>query len=201
MSSRARRSSVLHGVGQVALLPPAAFAVHQLRFMLAFGGDAGAELARTGHPYMHSVAPWIVLSLALGAGCFLRALGRALVGHTSLSRYTFSLTGLWVVCSVVLVAIYATQELLEGLLAVGHASGLVGVFGYGGWWAVPAALCVGLVLAAWLHGARWVLEEVARRRRPHARGTRPQTRPRLIGAVAHWRLGLAAGWSGRGPPA
>ena len=46
----------------------------------------------------------------------------------------------------------------------GHPAGLVGIFGYGGWWAVPAALGVGLVLAAAFQGARWVLRETARRR-------------------------------------
>ena len=50
MRSRARMT----GLAPVALLPPAAFVVHQLRFMLAFGGGAGAELQRTGHAYLHS---------------------------------------------------------------------------------------------------------------------------------------------------
>ena len=58
--------------------------------------------------------------------------------------------------------IYAAQELLESLLATGHPAGLAGIFGYGGWWAVPAAVCVGLVVAALLHGARWALHAVAR---------------------------------------
>ena len=45
-------------MGQVALLPPAALLVHQLRFMLAFGSSAGAELQRTGHSYLNWVVPW-----------------------------------------------------------------------------------------------------------------------------------------------
>ena len=45
------------------------------------------------------------------------------------------------------------------MFATGHPAGLTGIFGYGGWWAIPAALCVGLVLAAVFHGARWVLDE------------------------------------------
>ncbi len=159
MRSRARRT----GLAPVALLPPAAFVVHQLRFMLAFGGGAGAELQRTGHSYLHSVVPWIVLLTALTVGGFLRAAGRALAGHRSLPRYTLSLAGMWALCSAALVAIYVSQEFLEGLFATGHPAGLAGIFAYGGWWSIPAAMAVGLVLAALFHGARWALDEVAKR--------------------------------------
>ncbi len=203
MLSRARRSAAVRGFAQVALLPPAAFAVHQLRFLLAFGGGAGAELQRTGHSYLSSLVPWIVLLIALAAGGFLRALGRVCAGQRSLSRYTLSLTGLWFACSACLLAIYVSQEFLEGLFATGHPAGLAGIFGYGGWWSIPAAVCVGLVLAAVLHGAHWVLREVAERRcrvvGVWAGAVSVAPRPR---AVCLLRLApLVGGWSGRGPPA
>ena len=183
-------------------MPAAALAVHQLRYWLAFGSHTGAQLQAQGHSYLHSVAPWIVLLLAISAGAFLRALGRALGGHRSLSSYTVSFAGLWLACSACLVAIYVSQEFLEGLFATGHPSGLVGIFGYGGWWSIPAALAVALVLAAVFHGARWTLDEVARRygTPAPARDVRaaPVRCPRLVPAP---RLApLAAGWSGRGPP-
>ena len=160
------------------------------------------ELQRQGHSYLHSVVPWIVLVVALVVGGFLRALGRACSGYTSLSRFSLSFTALWFVCTVALVAIYCCQEFLEGLFATGHPAGLVGIFGFGGWWAIPAAACVGLVLAAVFHGARWVLEEVAERfhrgRRRRRRRPEPCRRP---ATVATPRLApLADGWSGRGPP-
>ena len=109
-----RRSTRL---APVALLPLAAFAVHQLRYMLAFGWNDGAELRMTGHSYLHSVVPWLVLLLALVAGGFLLAIGRALAGHRTVSRYAVSLTGLWLLCSATLVGIFACQEYLEGLFA------------------------------------------------------------------------------------
>ena len=186
----------------VALLPPAAFAVHQLRYMLAYGGDASIELQRTGHSYLHSFVPWLVLLLALATGGFLRALGRAFAGHTSPARFTLSLTALWLTCSVGLVAIFACQEFLEGLFATGHPAGLTGIFGYGGWWSIPIALCIGLVLAALLHGARWLVREVARRQaRPHAAlvGHAPRV-ARPSDAVLMAPAPLVSGWSGRGPP-
>src|SRR5580693_144611 len=130
MIARADRRAVLRGLARTALVPAAALAVHQLRFVLAFGGGAGVELARQGHAYLHSLVPWIVVAIGVAAGGFLWALGRALGGQRSLPRYTLSLAGLWIVCSACLIAIYITQELLEGLFAAGHPAGFAGVFGY-----------------------------------------------------------------------
>jgi hypothetical protein len=195
------RRMVTRVLGRALLVPAAATGVHQLRFALAFGGHARIVLARQGHAYLHSLAPWIALLIALAAGGFLWALGQSLRRQRSISRFTLSFLGLWIACSACLVAIYVAQEFLEGLFAAGHPAGLVGIFGYGGWWSIPAAACLGLVLAAVFHGARWVLDQVARRARAtssraneFAAGPRPGdfALPRL--------LPLAAGWSSRGPP-
>ena len=130
------------------------------------------------------------------------ALGRALSGQTSLPRYTLSLTGLWLVCSAALVAIYVSQEFLEGLFATGHPAGLAGIFGYGGWWAIPASVCVGLVLAAVFHGARWVLDEIATRQDRALLGVPARAAAMAVPRAAVWPrlVPLAEGWSGRGPP-
>lgn len=191
------------GVGQAALLPAGALAVHELRYLLAYGGGATVALQRQGHNYLHSVVPWVVLALALAAGGFLRALGRAVSAPRSAPRLAASFGALWLACTAALVAVFTVQELLEGALAAGHAAGWLGVFGYGGWWAVPAAACVGLVLAALLHGADWMLAEVARRwgaswRAPRVRRARPP-RP-VLSWPALPPAPLAAGWSDRGPP-
>jgi hypothetical protein len=203
MIAGADRRSALRGLARGAVVPAAAIAVHQLRYWLAFGSNAGVELQRQGHSYLHSVAPWIVVVLAWAVGAFLSALGRAMHGQTSVPRYGLSLVALWAICATSLVAIYSGQELLEGALATGHPAGLVGIFGYGGWWAIPAAVCVGLVLAALLHGARWMLHEVA------TRHTRTAPSPCTPGAarlrpaeISLPRVApLALGWCGRGPPA
>lgn len=195
------RGIAVNWVAPAALMPAGAFAVHQLRYWLAFGSRAGLMLQRQGHSYLHSVAPWIVLLIAVSAGILLRALGRAVGGRGSLPRYTLSFTALWLLCAACLVAIYAGQEFLEGLLATGHPAGLVGIFGYGGGWSVPAALAVGLVLAAIFYGFQWVLHQVGERRRFLA-----PVRRRLLACVPQTVLvprlaPLAKGWSDRGPPA
>ncbi len=199
MSSADRRPVVWRWSG-AALLPPAAFAVHQLRFVLAFGSGASAELQRTGHSYLHSVIPWLVVLVALVVGIFLLALGRALAGQTSAARFTVSFAGLWLACAAALVLIYCVQEFLEGVLVVGHPAGLVGIFGYGGWWAIPVAACIGLVLAAVFHGARWLLDETAARRRVVVVRRTPVAQPCWEGFFAPVPAPLAGGWSGRGPP-
>ena len=199
---RADRRWLMRSLLRAALVPAAALLVHELRFVLAFGSGAGAELARHGHSYLHSLVPWIVLLIGIAVGGFLWALGRALRGQRSVPRYTLSLAALWLLCAVSLVGIYVAQEFLEGLFATGHPAGLAGIFGSGGWWSIPVAVCIGLVLAALLHGARWVLDEVAERRVRVALPSmpRPARLPRPRDAWLPRLSPLADGWSGRGPP-
>jgi hypothetical protein len=201
MAVRPQPGSSLRRLAPLALMPAAAFAVHQLRYWLAFGSHAGAVLQAQGHSYLHSVVPWILLLVALGAGAFLRSLGQALGGRYLIPHDALSFVALWLICAACLVAIYVAQEFLEGLLATGHPAGLVGIFGYGGWWSIPAAAAVGLVLAAAFHGARWVLGEVSRRRTRRARPDHRREPARAPGRPLVPRLApLANGWSGRGPP-
>jgi len=202
MLARARQRTMIRFLTRSALVPAAALAVHQLRYMWAFGGGARAELARQGHSYLHSLVPWLVLLIGVAVGGFLWALGRAIGGQRSVSRRTLSFVALWAICAACLVAIYVVQESLEGLFATGHPGGLAGIFGYGGWWSIPAAGCVGLVLAAAFHGARRVLDEVAWRiaGRVTRRARRPATPLRPGDALLPRLAPLAEGWSGRGPP-
>jgi len=183
-------------------MPAGAFAVHQLRYWLAYGKRAGVELTAQGHSYLHSVVPWIVLLVALAVGSFLLSLGRALSGGGSLPRYSLSFVALWLVCAACLVAVYTTQEFLEGMFATGHPAGLAGIFGYGGWWSILAALAVALVLAAVFHSARRVLAAVAW---SNGRQATLMIRPPVLAGTSLNALlltlaPLADGWSGRGPP-
>lgn len=189
-------------VARAGLVPVAAFAVHQLRYLLTYGASAGAELKDTGHSYLHSVVPWIMLLVGLSVGAFLWSIGRAVAGKRSAAGKGVSFLALWLVCAVCLLAIYCTQEFLEGLFATGHPTGLAGIFGFGGLWAIPSAVGVGLVLASILCGARWTLEQVARRHRS-VRDVRAERVP-LVGrprdAVRVSAGPLVRGWCDRGPP-
>jgi hypothetical protein len=189
-------------VARAGLIPVAAFAVHQLRFLLAFGGGAGARLEATGHSYLHSVVPWIVLVVGLSVGAFLLSLGRAASGRHTTAGLALSFLKLWFACAACLLAIYCTQETLEGLFATGHSTGIGGIFGFGGLWSIPSAIGVGLVLAVVMHGADWTLEEVSRRccsgiDHP-ARRIPPAVAPHEVARVPI--APLVGGWCDRGPP-
>src|SRR5207248_446362 len=110
-----RLRSVVGGRGFL-LLPAAAFAVHQLRFTLAYGSHANQVLIAQGHSYLNSLAPWLVLLLGLGLGSFLLRLARALAGGAD-DHPRRSLLELWLLAWIGLVAIYTVQEFLEGLFA------------------------------------------------------------------------------------
>ena len=56
MAVRVDRRAVLRGLARAAVFPAAAFAVHQLRYLLAFGGAASLELQRQGHLRMQGKA-------------------------------------------------------------------------------------------------------------------------------------------------
>ena len=182
-------------------MPPAAFAVHQLRYELAFGPEASVVLRATGHSYLHSVVPWLVALVGVAAGSVLARVGRAFATRTSPRGFSLSFGALWMLCVLALIVIFTCQETLEGIFFVGHPGGWTGVFGDGGYWAIPVAGCVGFVLAAVFHGARWVVGRVALWRR------RPSRHRRAISRLAHppaVRLPapapVCAGWSSRGPP-
>lgn len=190
------------GPARVALLPPAAFAVHQLRYELAYGSRAGAELHATGHSYLHSLVPWLVLLIGLAVGSFLGRLGRAYARRSSPREFSLSFAAAWATCAAALILIFFCQETLEGWFAAGHPSGLPAAFGDGGWWAIPVAAGIGLLLAVVFHGARWIVATVARRRsRPSVSwGTAPAPRVRVPQARLALRAPWRGGWSNRGPP-
>ena len=61
MPGRSVRGGGIKQVAPLALMPAAAFAVHQLRYWFAFGAHAGVVLRAQGHSYLHSVAPWVTV--------------------------------------------------------------------------------------------------------------------------------------------
>src|SRR4051794_37807013 len=109
------------------IVPAAALVVHQLRFTLAYGSQAKQVLAAEWHSYLNSLAPWLVLLLALGLGSFVLRVARAARDGAE-RRPARRLLEVWALAWASLVAIYVAQEFLEGLFAVGHPSGAAGIF-------------------------------------------------------------------------
>jgi len=184
--------------GGLLLIPAASLVVHQVRYTLAYGGRANAELAAQGHSYLSSLTPWFVFSLGIGLALFLRRTAHALrTGEPGVFARASSLT-VWLLAWAGLFAIYATQELLEELLASGHPGGVGGVVGHGGLWAVPVAAVVAAIVTLCLRIGRAVLRVAA------------EARPRLWAAPPHLAVPagsmlvapavLARAYAGRAPP-
>jgi len=196
--SRDSVRSALAGRG-VLLLPVAALGVHELRYRLAYGSQAGSALASQGHGYLDSLAPWLVVLLGLAVGGFLVRIARALGGRADATpRRSFA--ALWALSAASLVAIYAVQESLEGIFAAGHPSGIAALVGHGGWWALAASVGVGGALAAVLRLASAVVGTVERLG-PPVRRWAPVAPPRPRPVVLSLRPALATGAAGRAPPA
>lgn len=172
MISSRFRCAVLMAVG--------AFALHQLRYLLAYGGHADRELAEQGHGYFGYVLPVAGCIAAIALGLLVRRLAIAWRSGELGDGPRLDALSLWLVAAVGLVAIYTGQELLEGLLTSGHAPGLHGVFGHGGWVVVPTAVALGGLIALAIHGThaatRYLAEAGARRtgRRRISRARKPR---------------------------
>jgi hypothetical protein len=180
-------------------MPAAALVVHQARYTLAYGTRANAELAAQGHSYLHSLVPWTILALGIGASLFLRRAAQATrTGHSG-TFTRLSATALWAITTGGLVAIYALQETLEALSSSGHPAGVSGVLGHGGWYAVPAAAVVALAVVGMLRLGRAVLHLATRLAPPAGRASAPALRaPFSVALIAPTPLALAA--AGRAPP-
>lgn len=177
----------------VALLSAGALGVHQLRYLVTYGDGAGTALEHSGHGYLAAVEPLVGMAVALVIALALHrvAAGRPGVPLPTRGRLA-SMFG------IALLLTFVGQELIEGELAAGHASGLAGVFGAGGWVAVPLALVVGALASLFVRAAEAALPAAwcaARLAVPRAgvvlRGSRTR---------GPARASLPRHLAGRGPP-
>lgn len=151
--------------------------VHELRYLAGHGGDAEQALADHGHAYLTFLTPLVGLLLAAAATHFVwsvRARREDRCERTG-RLDTLRLAG-------ILLAVYVGQELVEGLLASGHPDGLSGVFGDGGWTAIPLSVVVAAVLTLMSRGARRLVEGVFARaaRQLFGSATAPRARPAAV---------------------
>jgi hypothetical protein len=123
-----------HNVRAASILAVGAFALHQLRYLIASGASSAEHSA---HGYMTDLmAPIAVLVLAAALATLIRGTEGAAPARAPLGRRIALFAG-------ALFAIYVGQESLEGILTAGHLAVLAG----GGWVAVPLALGIGALLA------------------------------------------------------
>jgi hypothetical protein len=142
----------------VAVLLAAVVGVHELRYVIAFGSEASAVQAHTGHGYVSMVVPLLGVLMALAlAQLVVRSARGAPTSAVAWRRA-------WPVAAAALMLLFSSQELLEGALSPGHAAGFSGVFGAGGWLALPLSVAFGALVALVLRVAATLERAVSRLR-------------------------------------
>jgi hypothetical protein len=151
------------------LLPLAAFAVHQIRYLLGYGHEIGDALTAQGHSYLSVALPVLVAIAGSAVGTVL--IGASL-GSSAQRRRRPSVLRCWLACAFALTAIFSVQELVEGALVAGHPAGLEAIFAHGGWIGLPAAAAIGGALTLALAGLA-AAEGLMAKARPLAFRLRP----------------------------
>jgi hypothetical protein len=186
-----------HRFRLASILALGAFALHQLRYLIAYGGSSSSELAHQGHGYMAGAVPVLAV---FGVSTLIATLVRGSSG-AELARAPFSRR--MATFALSLFAIYAIQETTEGLLAMGHPGGVAALFANGGWLALPLAAAIGAVSALLLRALERVevaisarrVRRAPRRRPPRVRGAARPAIPTKLAAAP-----LAFGLARRPPP-
>jgi hypothetical protein len=191
--TRARPTSIPRTGALVAL---GALAVHQLRYLAAYGSDTGHQLAHQGHGYLFSALPVVAgFAAAALAACVLRS---AVAGMPNRTRSAGPL-----LYALAIVSVFSCQELMEGAFSEGHAVGLGAVFAHGGWLAVPLALVIGWTCSALDRGVRRLENLAAGARGRRVRRSRPEAtvgRPHCVLTIPRIAAPLAFGIARRPPP-
>jgi hypothetical protein len=176
---------VAHNVRLASILAVGAFALHQLRYLIASGASAG----QGAHGYMTDLmAPVAVLVLVAALATLIRGTEGAAAARAPLGRRIALFTA-------ALLAIYAGQESLEAILT-GHAPLA------GGWVALPLAAAIGALSALLASALERVERAIAIVHSERLRKRPPAVRGRALPARGLSLLfaPLAFGLARRPPP-
>ena len=128
-------------VRTLALFGAASAVVHELRYLIAYGGGASHALAAHPHGYLSIALPGVITAALIALASFvLRAAGGR---RAEARRRPVPLLVLWLACSVALASIYGVQETLEGAGAIAGS----------GWIGLALAVPAGLLVAIAVRGA------------------------------------------------
>lgn len=145
----------------LSLLSAGALAVHQLRYLIAYGDRSHQVLAWHGHAYLTPVMEGMGVLLLLTMVAFFAHLFKTL--RASVHEPTvLRASRLWILGAASLVGVYGLQELVEGQLESNHPAGFGAIFGHGGWIALPLAIAIAGVVALLMRGASAVIEHASR---------------------------------------
>ncbi|HEY5197467.1 MAG TPA: hypothetical protein VIJ51_10625 [Solirubrobacteraceae bacterium] len=187
---------------EAAMFPAGVLAVHELRYVLAYGSHAGRELTAHGDTYVGSGALVAGLLLVVPISALVIGVRRARRGLPGGRLSALAPWQSWLAWSLLLIAGFVALEGIEMIFESEHPDGFAGVFGGGGWWAAPAAGAVAALFTLLRRGARALVRRVARRwcERP-LRAATSVSLPRAAGRGRRPRPAPLAGRAaGRAPP-
>ena len=198
--SRASLTGALRTAGVFIL---GAFGLHQLTYLIAGGADAGHLLSSEGHGYLLALAPALIAG-AVGAVLAALVISAFAPNGGQRDRLVRSTEARGAFLALAFLAVFATQELIEGALVASHPHGLAALAQT--WMALPLALPIGAIAATLLGGLdraeRLIAAAVSRRRVsfPARRAALPRPTRRAGERRALSCLTLVFGVARRGPP-
>lgn len=122
-----------------SLIALGAFVIHQLRLLAV--GPGAADRSWDVSTILGHLAPLVVALLLAGASA---RLVRSRFGGGDLATDRRLRAGSY---ALGIVAVFACQQLMEGVLLAGHAGGIASIFSSGGWAALPLAIIFGVIAA------------------------------------------------------
>jgi hypothetical protein len=185
---------VAHNVRLASILAVGAFALHQLRYLIASGASSSAEHA--AHRYMSDLmAPIAVLVLAAALATLIRGTEGAAPERAPLARRIGLFAG-------ALFAIYVGQETLEAALSMGAPGVADSIVAGSGWLAVPLAAGIGALSAMLASALDRVEQAIAIVHAERVRSRAPAVRGRALPArcLSLAFAPLAFGLARRPPP-
>jgi hypothetical protein len=138
-----------------------------------------------------------LVAVSLGVGMLMLVATSRGRGHPRMASAPLWL--LWVAVTFLLVVGFCALEWLEAAFEPHHAAGVVGTFGDGGWWALPAAAFVGALMTLLARGGRALLLIAARARVTGRVRTIASQHPRLA-RCSVLPTPMASCAAGRAPP-
>jgi hypothetical protein len=183
-----------------SLLFVAAIGVHQLRYLIGPGANAGHSFSAGAHAYLPLAAGFVALLFGASVVHFARTLALARNGEVTPPKPP-RFGPIWLATTLALIAIFVAQESFEGALLTGHSSGLHGLFGHAGWTALFLAPALAALVALLMRGTQSIIAAAARAMRQRAPRAQRGHWPRLPRSDSPRTGVLASHLAGRAPPA
>ena len=175
-----------------SLIALGAFAVHQLRYLLA--APSLRDLPLTASDLVAHVLP--LLAGLLLTGLIARIVSSRIGGSGIAADRRWRAT----TYAIGIIVVFCSQQVLEGALIAGHVGGLAAIFSSGGWAALPLAIVIGAIAAIVDRGIAEIELRLGRPGRPASRRADTSERRKDQLAFPHLLTPLAFGIASRPPP-